>query len=90
MSFAEFLEVNIQHSIRTHILFSYITCTHDDLCQIIRDYFQSFSKGCRIIRRAEFLEEVQYCMFCHVPITTLNFIQFPIFVCRTAIFLVGL
>ena len=29
---------------------------HDDLCQIIRDYFQSFGKGCQIIRRDEFLE----------------------------------
>ena len=48
---------NIQHSICTHILFPYMAYTHDDLCQIIRDYFQSFGKGCWIIRRAE---EVQY------------------------------
>ena len=33
---------------------------HDDLCRIIRDYFQPFGKGWWIIRRAEFLEEVQY------------------------------
>ena len=32
----------------------------DDLGWIIRDHFQSFGKGCRIIRRAEFLEEVRY------------------------------
>ena len=29
----------------------------DNLCQIIRDYFQLFSKGYQINRRAEFLEE---------------------------------
>ena len=40
------------------ILFPYIVYTCDDLCRIIRDDFQSFGKGCRIIRRAEFLEEV--------------------------------
>ena len=28
----------------------------DNLCRKIRDYFQSFSEGRRIIRRAEFLE----------------------------------
>ena len=33
---------------------------HDDLCQKIRDYIQTFGKGCRIIRRAEFLEEIRY------------------------------
>ena len=56
------LEVNIQHSIRVRILLQYIayTCTCDDFCRIIRDYFQPFGKGCRIIRRAEFLEEVRY------------------------------
>ena len=37
-----------------------IAYTCEDLCQIIRDYLQSFGKGCRIIRRAEFLEEVWY------------------------------
>ena len=37
----------------------YIAYTHEDLCWVIRYYFQSFSKGCQIIRRAEFLE-VQY------------------------------
>ena len=49
LSFAEFLEVNIQHSIPTRILFPYIVYTCDDLCRIIRDYFQSFGKGCRVI-----------------------------------------
>ena len=34
--------------------------TRDDLCRIIRNYFQSFGKGCQIIRRADFLEEVRY------------------------------
>ena len=42
------------------ILFPYIVYMRDDLCRIIRDDFQSFGKGCRIIRRAEFLEEVRY------------------------------
>ena len=40
--------------------YSHIIYTRDDLCQIIRDYFQSFGKGYRIIRGAEFLEEVWY------------------------------
>ena len=35
----------------------------DDLCRIIRDYFQSFGKGCQIIRRAEFLEVVRYFLY---------------------------
>ena len=35
----------------------------DDLCRIIRDYFR---KGCRIIRRAKFLEEVPY-----IPLSSL-------------------
>ena len=61
LSFTEFLEVNIQHSIRTRMLFPYIAYTCDDLCRIIRDYFQSFDKGCRIIRRAKFLEVRYYC-----------------------------
>ena len=60
LSFAEFLEVNIQHSIRARILFPYTAYMLDDLRQIIRDYFPSFGKGCRIIRRDEFLEEVWY------------------------------
>ena len=54
------LEVNVQHSIRARVLFPYIAYMRDDLCQIIRDYFQSFGKGCQIIRKAEFLEEVRY------------------------------
>ena len=49
------LEANIQHSIRAHSI-PYIAYTRDDLCRIIRDYFQSFGKGCKIIRRAGFLE----------------------------------
>ena len=42
------------------ILFPYIAYRHDDLCRFIRDYFQSFGSGCRIIRRAKFLEEVRH------------------------------
>ena len=42
------------------IPFPLIAYTHDDLCRKIRDYIQSFGKGCRIIRRAEFLEEIRY------------------------------
>ena len=45
LSFAEFLEINMQHSIRACILFPYIAYTCNDLCRIIRDYFQSFGKG---------------------------------------------
>ena len=60
LSFAKFLKVNIQHSIRVHIVFPYIAYTCDDLCRIIRDHFWSFCKGCRIIRRAKFLEVVRY------------------------------
>ena len=64
LSFAKVLEVNIQHSIRERILFPYIAYMHDDLCGIIKVYFPSFrfGKGCRIIRRAEFLE-VRYVLF---------------------------
>ena len=32
----------------------------DDLCRIIRDYFQSFGKRYRIIRRTKFLEVIWY------------------------------
>ena len=55
---AEFLEINIQHSIRVRILLPFIayTCTYDDLCRKFGDYFQSFGKGCQVIRRVEFLE----------------------------------
>ena len=61
MNFAEFLEVNNQYSIRARMLLPYIAYNMcDDLCQIIRDYFQSLGKGCQIIRRAEFLKEVWY------------------------------
>ena len=42
------------------IPFPFIAYTHDDLCRKIRDYIQSFGKGCRIIRGAEFLEEIRY------------------------------
>ncbi len=59
LSFAKFLEVNIAQSIRVRILFPYIAYTRGDLCRKIRDYFLLFGKGCRIIRRAEFLEEVR-------------------------------
>ncbi|MCG8626094.1 MAG: hypothetical protein MJE68_29365, partial [Proteobacteria bacterium] len=58
-SFAEFLEVNIHHSVGVRISFLFIAYMHDDLCRKIRDYIQSFGKGCRIIRRAEFLEEIR-------------------------------
>ena len=61
LELCQILEVNIQHSIHTHYSHIYtVAYTHDNLCRIIRDYFQSFSKGCRIIRRAKFLEEVRY------------------------------
>ena len=59
-SFAEFLEANIHHSVCVRISFPFIAYTHDDLCRKIRDYIQSFGKGCRIIRRAEYLEEIRY------------------------------
>ena len=41
---------------------------HDDPCQIIRDYFQSFGKGCQIITRAKFLEVRQPLLvfLCHI------------------------
>ena len=55
-----FLEVNIQYSVCVCIPFLFIVYTHDDLRRKIRDYIQSFGKGCRIIRRAEFLEEIRY------------------------------
>ena len=42
------------------IPFPFIAYTHDDLRRKIRDYIQSFGKGCQIIRRAEFLEEIWY------------------------------
>ena len=42
------------------IPFPFVAYTHDDLCRKIRDYFLSFGKGCRIIRRADFLEEIWY------------------------------
>ena len=51
-----FLEVNIQHFICVRILFPFTAYRRDNLCQKFRDYFQSFGKGGRIIRRAEFLE----------------------------------
>ena len=55
-SFTNLFEV--QHSIRVRILIAY---TRDDLCRKIETIFsQSFGKGCRIIRRAEILEEIQY------------------------------
>ena len=52
--------LNIQHSACVRILFPFIACTHDNLCRRIRDYYQSFGKGYRIIRRAEFLEEIRW------------------------------
>ena len=48
--FAEFFKVN---SVCLHIPFPIHMMT-------FADYFQSFGKGCRIIRRAEFLEEIRY------------------------------
>ena len=59
-SFAEFLEVNIQHSVCVRILFPFIAYTRDDLCRKLETIFQTFGKGCQIIRRAEFLEEIRY------------------------------
>ena len=58
--FAEFLEVNIHHSVGVRIPFPFIAYTNDNLCRKIRDYIHSFGKGCRIIRRAEFLQEIRY------------------------------
>ena len=50
------------YSVCVHIPFPFIAYyTHDDLCRKIRDYIQPFGKGCRIIRRAECLEEIRYC-----------------------------
>ena len=52
----QILEANIQHSICARILFPYYiayTCD-DDLYWILRDYFQSFGKGCQIIRMPNF------------------------------------
>ena len=57
------LHLNIRHEnnniarVSPNFLLPYIAYTHDNLCRIIRDYFPG--KGCRIIRRAEFLEEVR-------------------------------
>ena len=51
--------VNIHHSVCVRIPFPFIAYTHVDLCRKIRGYIQSFGKGCRIIRRAEFLEEIR-------------------------------
>ena len=59
-SFTEFLEVNIHYSVCVRIPFPFIAYTHDDLCRKIGDYIQSFGKGCRIIRRAEVLQEIRY------------------------------
>ena len=49
---------NIQHSVCVRIPFLFIAYTHDNLCRKIIT-FQSFGKGYRIIRRAEFLEEIR-------------------------------
>ena len=46
------IEVN---SVCMRIPFPFIAYTHDDLCQKLETI-----KGCRIIRRAEFLEEIRY------------------------------
>ena len=72
------LRLNIQHSIHVHILFPFIAYfTHDDLWKI-GDYFQSFGKGCQIIRRAEFLgnspsKVIPSCRFA-VPVES-NYLQ---------------
>jgi hypothetical protein len=52
----------MQHSIRVRILFPLITYTHIHVTTSseIRDYFRSFGKECRKIRRAEFFETVVY------------------------------
>ena len=52
-SFAEFLEVNIQHSVCVHILFPFIAYTHDDLCRKLETIFNHSVKG------VEFLEEIR-------------------------------
>jgi hypothetical protein len=50
LSFTKLLEVNP----RAH--------SHKIRMTTFADYFESFGKGCRIIRRAEFLEQVWYCI----------------------------
>ena len=44
-SFAEFLEVNIQHSVCVRILFPFIAFTRDDLCRILETIFNHSVKG---------------------------------------------
>ena len=46
--------------LRVHSIPVYSIYAYNDLCRKIRDYIQSFGKGCRIIRRAEFLQEIRY------------------------------
>ena len=41
------------------VLYSHIYSIMKTFAELL-DYFQSFSKGCRIIRRAKFLKEVWY------------------------------
>ena len=66
-------------------LFPYIAYMRDDLCRIIRDYFQSFGKGCRIIRRAKALEEVYNYGIINAHVNVLSLISraLPRFQCYT-------
>ena len=45
ISFAEFLEVNIQHSVCVHILFPLTTYACDDLCRKLETIFNHSVKG---------------------------------------------
>ena len=54
LSFAEFLEVNIQHSICVRILFPFIAYTRDDPCRKLENIFNHSVEDAEIIRRAEF------------------------------------
>ena len=44
-SFAEFLEVNVQHSVCVRILFPFIAYMRDDLCQKLETIFNHSVKG---------------------------------------------
>ena len=47
LSFAEFLEVNIQHSVCERIPFPFIAYTHDDLCRKLETIFNHSVKGAK-------------------------------------------
>ena len=92
LSFAEFFEVNSQYSFCTRILFPYIAYTHvyvTTFAELLETIFKSFSKGCRIIRRAEFLEEVWYYDYYSIVPRSFyrlaviwNLLLFPMHLCR--------